>query len=205
MGVTGTELTRFCKKNSIPHEQFDDNKNYRPKVEFKDLIKECSEIIVSPGIGIRNKNIKLAIRLGKNIISEIEFASRYIKEPIIAITGTNGKTTTTMLTWELLKSMGYKVFLGGNIGRPLIRYLLEKQNKDLVLVEASSFQLQFVNSSFKPFISAFLNISENHLDHHLDMKEYLESKMKIFKNQDINDFAISPQNIFKSIKKKDKP
>ena len=205
MGVTGTELTRFCKKNSIPHEQFDDNKNYRPKVEFKNLIKECSEIIVSPGIGIRNKNIKLAIRLGKNIISEIEFASRYIKEPIIAITGTNGKTTTTMLTWELLKSMGYKVFLGGNIGRPLIRYLLEKQNKDLVLVEASSFQLQFVNSSFKPFISAFLNISENHLDHHLDMKEYLESKMKIFKNQDINDFAISPQNIFKSIKKKDKP
>ena len=152
MGVTGVELRKFCRKKSISYITFDDNSVSKTKYEFKDLLKNCEEIIVSPGIGLRNKNIKLAIKSGKKILSEIEFASRYIKTPIVAITGTNGKTTTTMLTYELLKSLGYKVFLGGNIGKPLISYLLEKQNKDLILVEVSSFQLQFIQSSFKPLI-----------------------------------------------------
>tara|TARA_Y100000588_G_C14238316_1_gene918266 strand:+ start:1127 stop:2389 length:1263 start_codon:yes stop_codon:yes gene_type:complete len=205
MGVTGVELRKFCRKKRISYITFDDNSVSKTKYEFKDLLKNCEEIIVSPGIGLRNKNIKLAIKSGKKILSEIEFASRYIKTPIVAITGTNGKTTTTMLTYELLKSLGYKVFLGGNIGKPLISYLLEKQNRDLILVEVSSFQLQFIQSSFKPLISAFLNISENHLDHHANMKEYIGSKMKIFNNQDKDCFAVCSKDIYKNITKNNFP
>jgi len=212
MGLTGIELVRFCKKNKIPCVPFDDTKKlinksekvFGPKDNFKNLLKYCNEIVVSPGIGLRNKNIQLAIKSRKKIISEIEFASRYITKPIVAITGTNGKTTTTLLTSQLLKSGGYKVFLGGNIGRPLISSVALQNQYDLILVEVSSFQLQFIQSSFKPFVSAFLNISENHLDHHWDMDEYAKSKMNIFKNQDKNCFALCSRNVYRRIFNKNK-
>lgn len=207
MGVTGIELVEFCKKNKIPYIPFDDTKKLinksekvlGPKDDFKNLLKYCNEIVVSPGIGLRNKNIQLAIKRRKKIVSEIEFASRYITKPIVAITGTNGKTTTTLLTFQLLKSGGYKVFLGGNIGRPLITSVALQGQYDLILVEVSSFQLQFIQSSFKAFVSAFLNISENHLDHHWNMDEYRKSKMNIFKNQDEDCFALCSRNVYKKI------
>jgi len=207
MGITGIELVEFCKKNEIPYIPFDDTKQLinksekvlGPKDNFKNLLKYCNEIVVSPGIGLRNKNIQLAIKYRKKIISEIEFASRYITKPIVAITGTNGKTTTTLLTFQLLKSGGYKVFLGGNIGRPLITSVALQNQYDLILVEVSSFQLQFIQSSFRAFVSAFLNISENHLDHHWDMDEYMKSKMNIFKNQDEGCFALCSRNVYKTI------
>ncbi len=212
MGATGTELIRFCRKNKISYIPFDDNKKVINKSErisssendFKNLIKKCSEIIVSPGIGLRNKNIELAKKLGKKIVSEIEFASRYINKPVIAITGTNGKTTTTLLTLKLLESAGYKVFLGGNIGSTLINVVSSQNQYDVILIEASSFQLQFVQSFFKPFIAVFLNISENHLDHHLNMREYCESKMNIFRNQDQVCFALCSKDIYEKISYRNK-
>ena len=104
------------------------------------LIKNTSKIIISPGISKSNENIKFAISKKIDVISEIEFASSYIEKPLIAITGTNGKTTTCLLTYALLKDLGKKVFLGGNIGKPLISSLNRKIEYDLYLVECSSFQ-----------------------------------------------------------------
>ena len=202
MGKTGIELARFCKRKSISFLTFDDNTNTNE--EFLQSLSQCNEIITSPGVGLRNKNIKLAIKKKVRIISEIEFASRFLHKPIIAITGTNGKTTTTLLTYKLLKSAKLDVFLGGNIGTPLIK-AIESQNKyDFILVEVSSFQLQFIDKSFSPFISAMLNISENHLDHHVDMNEYASSKKKIFKNQNEGSYALSSNSQFFNQKSKAK-
>ena len=200
MGKTGIELKKFCKRNSINFCTFDDKTDNQS--DFIKLSEKCSYIVVSPGIGLRNKNLKIAIKKKIKIISEIEFASKFLDKPIIAITGTNGKTTTAMLTEKLLTSAGIKVFLGGNIGTPLINAVNSKEKFDLILVEVSSFQLQFIDLSFKPFVSALLNISENHLDHHLNFREYKESKMKIFKNQNKTDYSliVQPQFIKKNIK-----
>ena len=125
MGKTGIELKKFCKRNSISFCTFDDKTDNQS--DFIKLLEKCSYIVVSPGIGLRNKNLKIAINKKIKIISEIEFASKFLDKPIIAITGTNGKTTTVMLTNELLTSAGVKVFLGGNIGTPLIKAVNSKE------------------------------------------------------------------------------
>ena len=189
MGKTGIELMRFCKRKSIGYLTFDDNTN-TPE-QFVLYLSQCHLIITSPGVGLRKKNIRLAIKKKIKVISEIEFASRFLSKPIIAITGTNGKTTTTLLTYKLLKSARLNVFLGGNIGTPLIKAVESQDKYDFILVEVSSFQLQFIDTSFSPFISAILNFSENHLDHHLDMNEYAESKRKIFRNQTTMNYSLS--------------
>ena len=157
MGKTGIELMRFCKRKSIGYLTFDDNTN-TPE-QFVLYLSQCHLIITSPGVGLRNKNIRLAIKKKIKVISEIEFASRFLSKPIIAITGTNGKTTTTLLTYKLLKSARLNVFLGGNIGTPLIKAVESQDKYDFILVEVSSFQLQFIDTSFSPFISAILNFS----------------------------------------------
>ena len=199
MGKTGKAVKKFCENNKIKYFTFDDNIDKRNR--FDKLIKNTSKIIISPGISKSNENIKFAISKKIDVISEIEFASSYIEKPLIAITGTNGKTTTCLLTYALLKDLGKKVFLGGNIGKPLISSLNRKIEYDLYLVECSSFQLQFINNKFSPFISLITNLSPNHLDHHKNLKEYYDSKYKIFSNQKRNSYFIS--NI-KDIKRKNK-
>ena len=199
MGKTGKAVKKFCENNKIKYFTFDDNIDKRNR--FDKLIKNTSKIIISPGISKSNENIKFAISKKIDVISEIEFASSYIEKPLIAITGTNGKTTTCLLTYALLKDLGKKVFLGGNIGKPLISSLNRKIEYDLYLVECSSFQLQFINNKFSPFISLITNLSPNHLDHHKNLKEYYDSKYKIFSNQKRNSYFIS--NI-KNIKRKNK-
>ena len=121
MGKTGKAVKKFCENNKIKYFTFDDNIDKRNR--FDKLIKNTSKIIISPGISKSNENIKFAISKKIDVISEIEFASSYIEKPLIAITGTNGKTTTCLLTYALLKDLGKKVFLGGNIGKPLISSL----------------------------------------------------------------------------------
>ena len=199
MGTTGKAVKKFCENNKIKYFTFDDNKDKKNK--FKKLIKNTSKIILSPGIPRSNDNVKFAINKKIDVISEIEFASEYLKKPLIAITGTNGKTTTCLLTYTLLKDLGKKVFLGGNIGKPLISSLNKSIKYDLYLVECSSFQLQFIKNKFSPFISMITNLSPNHLDHHKNLKEYYESKYKIFSNQKRDSYFIS--NI-KNIENKNK-
>ncbi len=163
------------------------------QIEFgrhsESYLKWCDEIVISPGVSPNTPFIRKALDLGKKTISEIELAYQFIEKPIIAVTGTNGKTTTTSLIGEILSSSGYRVFVGGNIGTPAISIAHRSSDYDLILLETSSFQLQTIDR-FRPHIAIFLNISSNHLDHHRDFNEYFSSKMNIFKNQTEDDWAI---------------
>ena len=126
---------------------------------------------------------------GIPIQGELELFSRYCRTPIIAVTGTNGKTTTTALINEMLLEAGFSTFLGGNIGRPLVEYLLNGQDKDLVVAEISSFQLD-TTRHFRPRVGLLLNITEDHLDRYPDFQGYIQSKAGLFRNQGEQDTAV---------------
>ncbi len=145
-------------------------------------------IIVSPGVPHSGELFKKAVKNGVEIMGEMELASRFISTPIIAITGTNGKTTTTTLTGEILNNAGRKVFVGGNIGNPLIEYA-DDDSGDLVVLEVSSFQLETIRH-FHPYGAILLNITPDHLDRYDGMKSYAEAKARIFENQESFDFAV---------------
>lgn len=146
-------------------------------------------IVVSPGVPQDHPLLLKAKTANVEIISEIELASRFINVPLIAITGTNGKTTTTTLTGEIFKANGFRTFVGGNIGNPLIELPESGEKVERVVVEISSFQLEWINS-FRPWISALLNLSEDHLDRYSSFQEYIDAKMRIFENQREEDFAV---------------
>jgi UDP-N-acetylmuramoylalanine--D-glutamate ligase len=146
-------------------------------------------IVLSPGVPFNIPELKKAGRIGIEVISEVELASRFITKPVIAVTGSNGKTTTCTLISNILEKCGRKVFLGANIGTPLVTIAGRDSEYDVLVLELSSFQLQGV-SRFKPDISIVLNISPNHLDHHESYGEYVESKMKIAMNQKSEDLFI---------------
>ncbi|MDY6854342.1 MAG: UDP-N-acetylmuramoyl-L-alanine--D-glutamate ligase [Thermodesulfobacteriota bacterium] len=146
-------------------------------------------IVMSPGVSMDIQPVKLAREKGITVISEIELAYNFIKTPIIAITGTNGKTTTTSLIGEVLRKSQREVFIGGNIGNPLIEYISIKKEKDYVVAEISSFQLEGV-VDFKPNIAILLNISPDHLDRYPSYQEYIKAKERIFINQGKEDVAI---------------
>ncbi|MCD6353676.1 MAG: UDP-N-acetylmuramoyl-L-alanine--D-glutamate ligase, partial [Proteobacteria bacterium] len=115
-------------------------------------------IVISPGVDSNLMGLSDARKRGITIMSEIELASRFITVPIIAVTGTNGKTTTTSLISEILQRSGFSVFMGGNIGTPLITFVQEDLQTDFVVVELSSFQLETIER-FTPHIAILLNIS----------------------------------------------
>jgi len=146
-------------------------------------------IVLSPGVPYTIPQVQHALKSGIEVISEIELASKFIDKPIIAVTGSNGKTTTTTMICNILKSSGLKVFLGGNIGTPLIDIAGSDEQFDYILLELSSFQLQGIKD-FKPYIAVCLNIYPNHLDHHKDFSEYISSKTKIFSNQTTQQVAV---------------
>lgn len=146
-------------------------------------------IVLSPGVPFSIPQVKKAINKNIEVISEVELAWHFVDTPIIAITGSNGKTTTSTLIARILDRNGKRVFLGANIGTPLIQ-IAEKSDKfDILVLELSSFQLQGI-SKFKPHVALVLNISPNHLDHHESFDEYVESKMKIYSNQTAQDWFI---------------
>jgi UDP-N-acetylmuramoylalanine--D-glutamate ligase len=146
-------------------------------------------IVVSPGVPLDVAPLREAQHSGIEIISEIELAYRFLTTPLIAVTGTNGKTTTTSLLGELFRQAGKTVFVGGNIGTPLITYVAGPQDRDFVIAEISSFQLEGIKS-FRPFISVLLNITEDHLDRYRSFAEYRAAKERIFINQTESDSAV---------------
>ncbi len=204
MGITGLETARFMLRKGLSFMTTDAKEIDHLDEEVKSLLKKgvifkaekhsekaiewADTIVLSPGISLNHPLLKKATKQGKDVISEIELAFSYIKKPIIAITGSNGKTTTATLVTEILKENGFKVFLGGNIGTPLITIADQDEDYDYLVVEVSSFQLQGTKE-FRPYIASILNISPNHLDHHSNLKEYIESKLKIFSNQKKEDWA----------------
>lgn len=147
-------------------------------------------IVVSPGVSIHGPSIQAAEAQGIPVIGEIELAARFISAPILAITGTNGKSTTTTLVGEIFKTAGKKVFIGGNLDRPLSEAAAEPHGSwDFVVAEVSSFQLERVKS-FRPKIGAYLNLTPDHLDRHGSLKAYAMLKARLFENQGSEDFAV---------------
>jgi UDP-N-acetylmuramoylalanine--D-glutamate ligase len=144
-------------------------------------------MIPSPGVPQENPLLREASRRGVEILSEIELAARFLRAPLIAITGTNGKSTTTALAGEMLKAGGFNIFVGGNIGAPLIGFA--GGDWDWGVVEVSSFQLEWVEK-FRPRIAALLNLTEDHLDRYPDFQAYCAAKERIFATQDGNDLAV---------------
>ncbi len=150
---------------------------------------EADMIVVSPGVPMDHPMLLQAKDAGREIISEIELASRFIDAPLVAITGTNGKTTTTTLCGELFRANGFETYVGGNIGEPLVELLESKAEIERVVVEISSFQMEWTNS-FRPKVAALLNISEDHLDRYASYQDYIDAKLRIFENQTTEDFAV---------------
>jgi len=146
-------------------------------------------IVVSPGVDLNIEPIQKAMKHGVRVISEIELAYHFIHIPIIAVTGTNGKTTTTLLIGEMLKEDGKKVGVGGNVGEPLILFADGKDRWEVLVVEISSFQLEAIED-FRPRISVLLNITEDHLDRYPSYDHYIKAKVRIFANQNSGDLAI---------------
>jgi UDP-N-acetylmuramoylalanine--D-glutamate ligase len=146
-------------------------------------------IVVSPGVDSELPLLKEAREKGIRVIGEMELAYSFIEEPIIAITGTNGKTTVTTLVGEIFRKAFGKVFVGGNIGDPLINYVLKESKATFVIIEVSSFQLETIDA-FKPKTSVVLNVTEDHLDRYRSFAEYRDAKYRIFENQDEDCFAI---------------
>ncbi len=156
-------------------------------------------VVLSPGVA--KQSLSKVIPDKTPVVSELEMASWFVAKPIIAVTGTNGKTTTASLIDHLLRHCGFETFLGGNIGTPLSDYVLSKTQVDLLVLEVSSFQLQHT-FSFRPNVALFLNFSPNHLDYHTDMQDYLQAKLKIFQNQQADDWAILPVQLLSAVETK---
>jgi UDP-N-acetylmuramoylalanine--D-glutamate ligase len=154
-----------------------------------DVLASARMVIPSPGVLPYNDLLVAALKKKIPVISEIELAYRFLKIPLIAVTGTNGKTTTTTLLGEILKHSGKKIFVGGNIGTPLIGYMESSNKDDFVVAEISSFQLQWVDK-FHPFIAMLLNVTSDHFNYHGSFAEYRRIKARVFARQDKNDIAI---------------
>jgi UDP-N-acetylmuramoylalanine--D-glutamate ligase len=146
-------------------------------------------IVVSPGVPMDIKPLQMARSQKRRVVSEVELASWFIDAPMIAITGTNGKTTTTTLTGEIFQNCGFDTFVGGNIGRPLIELASSGEKVERVVVELSSFQLEGVES-FRPSVAVLLNLTEDHLDRYETFQQYIDAKLRIFENQTSGDFAV---------------
>ncbi|MGB3940446.1 MAG: UDP-N-acetylmuramoyl-L-alanine--D-glutamate ligase [Candidatus Manganitrophaceae bacterium] len=144
-------------------------------------------IILSPGVPLKTLPLEKLAARRIPILGEIELASLFLTAPIIALTGTNGKSTTTTLVGEILKGKGWKVFVGGNLGTPLSAAVGGKW--DFIVAEVSSFQLETIQT-FRPRIAALLNITPDHLDRYPDFRAYREAKWRIFENQAEGDFAV---------------
>lgn len=146
-------------------------------------------LVVSPGVPLTIPPIQRAFELGIPVLSELELAYWYARSPIVAITGTNGKTTTTTLIGEIFKNAGVQTCVGGNIGLPLVLEVGKYGAQDVIIAEVSSFQLETIDK-FKPKVSLLLNFTPDHLDRHGNMENYIAAKARIYENQDQSDYTI---------------
>ncbi len=176
------DIEELCRREGIDNEL--QIVSYEPS-----SLSHVDLIVPSPGVPPSNPILTEALRQGLEIVSEIELAYRFLSCPIIAITGTNGKTTTTTLTGDILKRAGKKVFVGGNIGDPLIGFIAGGGDADYAVVEVSSFQLQWVEH-FCPSVAVLLNTTCDHVNYHGTFTEYRRAKERIFANQTSRHLAV---------------
>ena len=205
LGLTGMAVARFLKKRGALVMVTDQaaEETLEPQAQKiremgismelgrhrSQTFEKADLIVLSPGVPHTIEPLLRAKEHGIPVIGEIELASRFIKEPILAVTGTNGKTTTSEILGSMLVHSGFKVFVGGNIGNPLIGYADGEQKADFIVAEISSFQLDTIDT-FKPKIGVLLNITVDHLDRYPNFDAYAASKIRIFKNQQPDDIAV---------------
>lgn len=176
-------------------------KQHKVRCEFtghtRSFIEDSDFVVLSPGVPYNSQAIQWAKEKSIPVLGEIEFAFQFCSKPVIAVTGSNGKTTVVTLIHQVLEAAGLRSCLCGNIGAPFSDYILDLENKDFVVLEISSFQLEAVSPpgtsgilGFKPHIAVILNVNQNHLDRHKDFQEYFDAKQRIFLNQDAGDYAV---------------
>ncbi len=146
-------------------------------------------IVVSPGVPVDAPLLNQARSLGEAVIGEIELAAQFLPGPIVAITGSNGKTTTTTLTGDILAAGGLPTLVGGNIGTPAISLAERAKPETAIVLEVSSFQLETIRT-FRPKVAVVLNVTPDHLDRHRTLDVYVDAKARIFENQRGDDFAV---------------
>lgn len=178
--------TDLKKEGDLPERHISKLKSLNINIEAgkhrEETFLSADLIVLSPGVPTGLDLIDKAKKKGVPVIGEMELASRYIDVPLIAITGTNGKSTTTELISAILRKGGFRVFKGGNIGRPLIELLVKREQVDYAVIEVSSFQLESIET-FAPYISTVLNVSPDHLERYRDFESYARTKLKIYMNQ----------------------
>jgi UDP-N-acetylmuramoylalanine--D-glutamate ligase len=146
-------------------------------------------IVVSPGVPVDSPALVQARSLGEPVIGEVELAAQFLPNKIVAITGSNGKTTTTTLTGEIIAAGGYSTHVGGNIGTPAVSLVDAAQPESIIVLEVSSFQLETIQT-FRPKVAVVLNVTPDHLDRHRTFETYVDAKARIFENQQADDFAV---------------
>ncbi len=206
LGATGQSIVNFFKKNKIKNYKVwdDKNKHFYKKLRPKNLEKALSEtdyIVLSPGVSLKkSKKRKELNKYKEKIITDIDLIFLLKKSfKSIVVTGTNGKSTTCKILEHVLKKNKYKTLLGGNIGTPILSLNVKKNN--FLIIEASSFQL--AHSKFiSPDYAILLNISNDHIEWHGNIRNYINSKLKIFSNQTKNQYSILNLNLKKHLKKK---
>ncbi|MES2526822.1 MAG: UDP-N-acetylmuramoyl-L-alanine--D-glutamate ligase [Bdellovibrionota bacterium] len=158
--------------------------------DFAQHFHKMDEIVISPGIPVTHPSLAKAVEKGVPILSEIEYAWRLCKDiPVIAITGSNGKTTTTTMITEALKKAGKKVFCGGNIGIPFCDLPLSGDKPDYAVIEVSSFQLETIHD-FHPVIGLILNVVPNHSERYDSVHDYAKAKFRLLNNMKASDLLI---------------
>ena len=155
----------------------------------RETLERAELVVLSPGVPVDQPMLEPVRQRGTEIIGELELASRWLRGPVIAITGTKGKSTTTTIIGRMLAAAGRRVLVGGNIGVPLSAQVDESTPDTLHVVEASSFQLD-TTTTFRPWIAVWLNVADDHLDRHPSIEAYASAKARIFANQTSDDWAV---------------
>ncbi|BCN93870.1 UDP-N-acetylmuramoylalanine--D-glutamate ligase [Thiomicrorhabdus immobilis] len=198
LGVTGQSVLRYFKAQGEPCLAFDTRADFDvtalqqeyPDVEFAlgevplKWLKKFETIILSPGIAKSEPWVSALEKLGKQTIGDIELFARAVGAPVIAITGSNGKSTVTTITGLALAEAGYNVGVGGNIGEPALDLLLDDNEYDVYVLELSSFQLE-TTYSLTTASSTVLNVSEDHMDRYVGIEDYIQAKTKVFADTEL--------------------
>ncbi len=192
-GKSGISSAKLLSRQGLPFAIYDGNADYKLPEELEgtqcflgemteEEMEEFDTVVVSPGVPLEMPLVKSFIDKGKYVIGEIELAYQFAKGKIVGITGTNGKTTTTTLVGEIMKSHYDEVFVVGNIGIPFTDTADQTSENSVTVIELSSFQLETIDS-FHADVSAILNLTPDHLNRHLTMERYAECKFKITNGQ----------------------
>ncbi len=197
LGVTGAAAARFLASRgailSMTDRRTDLDRSKLPTgamhlgAEDPAWLSGVDLVVTSPGVPRDSILIRAAIENGIPVIGEIELACRFITAPLVAVTGTNGKSTVVVLLGEIMKAAGMRTFVGGNLGTPLVDAI--NGEYDVAVVEVSSFQLESIEK-FRAKVGVHLNLSDDHFDRYRNLEDYGRAKARLFENQDASDFAI---------------